>query len=618
MTAPVNHRGGRQADTGQVRQQDPEPGGRVPRPVLPVPRFAGHGPYAIRLPALSSPVQQGVAALVLYMAVWIPGWALPVLQHAHLAQLDQGSQDPNFYTWSLAWWPYAVAHGLNPLYSYVIGAPHGFPMAWATTIPPLALVAAPLTLVAGAVTSLNVLAALAPAVCAWAAFLACRRLTGRFWAALLGGACYGFSAYEINHTPAAQLNLSWSLLLPVLVYLVLLWRDKKLSRGWFVALVALTMLAQFFLFLETFFEMTVILAIGLPIGYALAGRTARPVVARLARQLAAAYALVIVVVFPYIAYLLIHQQQGFNRSPVGLDLAAMVTPRPSQTFGLSWLLHYSHSLRPQSYAGYVGIPALLLVLALAIWTWRSRLTRFLVLMFVVIVALAAGPTLIVSGTHVTPMPWSRLWFLSIARSAIPNRFMVFGALALAAMVTVWLAAPLRTWWVRSARWLVGLLAVAALLADVPTIANASPSPRIPMPSFITAGTYRHYIKPGEIVLVISMRGNAAMLFQADTDFYMRVAGGFVNMAITPRSDLPPQVQALSHADRAIEQRFKKYLKQAGIKAILVEKSWEPLWVGVIGKMGFHGKSIGGVIFYRVGSCATGCSLASRHSGQSAG
>ena len=54
--------------------------------------------------------------------------------------------DPNFYVWCLRWWPYAVVHGLNPLYTHQIAAPAGHSLAWVTTVPPLALLAAPLTL----------------------------------------------------------------------------------------------------------------------------------------------------------------------------------------------------------------------------------------------------------------------------------------------------------------------------------------------------------------------------------------------------------------------------------------------------------------------------------------
>jgi hypothetical protein len=97
-----------------------------------------------------------------------------------------------------------------------------------------------------------------------------------------------------------------------------------------------------------------------------------------------------------------------------------------------------------------------------------------------------------------------------------------------------------------------------------------------------------------------------MLFQADTNFYMRIAGGFINMAITPRSDLPGQVQVLSEATPRRDRQFLRYLKRAHIGAILVEEKWAPLWSGVLRKIGLHGRNIGGVTYYRIRWCLTRC------------
>ncbi len=597
MTARVGYGPG----TGQAGTAS----GQVSSRQLTVPPLGSAGPWTITVPR---PSVQGALAFAIYFVVWAVGWALPLLVHPHTVQLDQSSQDPNFYVWSLRWWPYAVAHGLNPMYSKQVGAPAGFNLAWTTTVPPLALLASPLTLLLGAVRSFNLLAALAPPASAWAAFIACRRLTGRFWAALLGGACYGFSAYEINHTAAGQLNLTWNLLPPLMVYLVLLWRDGKLKPRWFVGLMGVLMLTQLFLFLETFFELTVLLIIGLPVAYAVAGRPGRATVAALGRQLALAYGAAMLAASPYLLYALFHYPSGFSRSPAvnGLDLANLVIPRADRTFGLGWLSSLSRTLPAVSDAGYIGIPALLLLVAVAIWTWSSRITRYLVIMFGVVLAFAVGPVLVVGTTQVGSVPWSRFWYLPVARSALPNRFMLIGGLVLALLMAIWLAAPLRGRLLRCARWLLAVLAIVVILADVPTIVDAQPANNATIPAFIATGEYRHFIKPGQTVLVISLRGNAAMLFQADTNFYMRVAGGFINMAITPRSDLPEQVQNLAHATPLLERQFVAYLRQARINDIIVEKAWEPRWVGVLRKVGLHYRTIGGIQLYRIGPCVLRC------------
>jgi hypothetical protein len=50
--------------------------------------------------------------------------------------------DPPQSMWLMAWWPHAIAHGLNPLFSDAIWAPHGLNLAWATSMPLLSLIAA--------------------------------------------------------------------------------------------------------------------------------------------------------------------------------------------------------------------------------------------------------------------------------------------------------------------------------------------------------------------------------------------------------------------------------------------------------------------------------------------
>jgi hypothetical protein len=601
MTARVGYGPESESESTEAEVTAEQPRGlelRLPRP-------GSSEPWTVTVPQA---VWQGAVALGCFLVVWIIGYAMPLVLHARTVQLNQTSQDPNFYTWSLRWWPYAIAHGTNPFYTMQVGAPRGFNLAWTTTVPPLAVLASPITLLLGAVASFNLLVVLAPPVSAWAAFIACRRLTGKFWGALLAGACYGFSAYEINHTAAGQLNLTWNVLPPLMVYLVVLWRDGKLKPPWFVGLMGLLFLTQLFMFLETFFELTVLLAIGLPLAYALAGRSARATIFRLGSLLALAYGAALIVASPYLLYSLDHYPKGFTRSPAvtGLALGNLIVPRVDREFNIGWLLHFGRTLPTYAYADYIGIPALLIIVGVAIWTWRSRITRFLVIMFAVIVALAIGPVFAFGGKAIGSVPWSHLWYLPVARSALPNRFMLMGDLVLALLVAIWLAAPLRSRFLHYGRWALAALAVIFILADVPTIADAQPPNNERVPAFFATGEYRQYIEPGSTVLVISTRGNAAMLFQAYTNFYMRVAGGFINMAITPRSDLPYQVSVLSHATPRRERRFLAYLKREHIQDILVEKDWEPRWVGVIHRMGLHGRSIGGILLYRIKPCLTHC------------
>ncbi|HTW02547.1 MAG TPA: hypothetical protein VMF87_19740 [Streptosporangiaceae bacterium] len=545
----------------------------------------------------ASPAVQGLAALVVYLAIWILAETYPLLAHPGRPQLDQLSTDPNFYVWSLRWWPYAVAHGLNPLHTTLIGAPAGYGLAWVTSIPPLGLLAFPVTELAGPVVTFNLLVVVAIPLSGWAAFVVCRRLTERFWASLAGGAVYGFSAYEMNHIFSGQLNLAFAMLLPLLAYLMLAWRDQVIGSRTFVALLALVMAVQFYLFIETFADMTAVLALGLAAGYLLAGQSDRKLIAGLSLRVGIAYVIAVVLAAPYMKYALSHQPAGFSSRPdtASLKLASLVIPWSSQTFGLGWLARAAAPLAGPDMDGYVSIPLLAIAVALCVVAWRRRMTRFLIVIVVLLIVLALGPTLHIAGwSAVGRLPWGRVWSLPIARSAYPVRLIVFVFLGLAVMTALWLAGPSKRWWLR---WLLGLLAVAAIAANTPALALQDQSG---FPAFITTGEYHQYLAPGETVVVLSERGNVGLLWQAQMDLYPRVAGGFINKAITGYDGVPGPVArlAIRGLTKQKVQRFRSYLTTAKVGAILVEQHEAGSWPAIFTRIGLHGRAVGGVIIYK--------------------
>lgn len=563
--------------------------------------------HAARLAAqlrLTSPAVQGLVALAAYLVVWILWRALPLVTHPGQAQLDPASMDPNFFTWSLGWWPYALTHGLNPLHSTEVGAPAGYNLAWVTTMPPLALLAWPLTATVGPVAAFSLLVAFSIPVSGWAAFVLCRRLTGRFWPALAAGFVYGFSAYEMNHVVAGQLNMAFSLLLPLMAYLVVAWRDGAIGPRAFAVLLALALAAQFYLFLETFAFLTGVGAVALLAGWALAGPAARPLVTRLARLVGLSWLASLVLAVPFLAAALADVPASFHRHPgtTMINLTGLVVPRRGQTFGLSWLATAADQLRVASFDGYVGIPLLLLAVAFAVSCWSRRITRFLAVMLIVVIVGALGPVLYVGGRRVTTLPWAPLWQLPALRGAFSARLMVFAFLILAVMMALWLASPARRWQAQLARWALAALAVAGVAADVPALSIGISG----TPAFIATGQYRTYLAPGATVVVASSRGNTGMRWQAETGFYFRLAGGFINAAINGRTDLPPPVADL--ADHPLTpasiSSFDRYVTSNKIGAILVSAGSPPKWSWKLRRVGLHpvatGRPIGGVIIYRAG------------------
>jgi hypothetical protein len=568
-----------------------------------LPRLGRLGPVTLRTWSLPTRLQ-GLGALVIYATVWLGHYVPALVLHPGLPQLDQSSMDPNFFVWSLRWWPYSVAHGINPMATNLIGAPAGFNLSWLTTVPVIALLAAPVTAIFGPIVTFNLLVAIAPPLAAWAAFVLCRRLTGRFWPAFAGGVVYGFSAYEMDHTVAGHLNLTFCLLLPLIAYLVLLWRDGRVSSVLFVTVLALGLILQALIFLETFAGLTLFWVAGLLAAYLLADRSLRPMIARLSRNVGFAYLAAVVLLLPYFIYVIANAPVGYSLITPranSLNLESLIVPRPSRTLGIGWLHHASARLPDYSLAGYVGVPLLLLVLGLALWSWDRKITRFLVIMFVLSILVALGPDVSVGGLHTIPLPWALLWKLPFARSAFPVRFVVFGYLALAVMVSVWLSAPLR---LTALRWVLAAVAVAAVIVNIPRIVAPHPDPRSELPSFITSGEYKRYLTRGETVLVISDRGNAGMLFSAETGFYFKVVGGFVNQAMTGGdgrgTDLPSWVSSLQYPTATTDQDASYLLRHAGIGAVLFENNFpRPGLLSAFDGLGLRSRVIGGITLFNL-------------------
>jgi hypothetical protein len=391
---------------------------------------------------------------------------------------------------------------------------------------------------------------------------------------------------------------------------VLLWWDGTLGRTGFMIWMAVALALEFYTFTEAFFDVTLVIAAALVIGFAVAGRAARRTVARLAGLITISYVGAAALTSPYLLDELRNLPPGLTRNSSGfsMPLFALVVPRPDRMWGLPALAEFS---RTHPAGAYVGIPLLVLLLVFAVVTWSSKLTRLLVITFVVIIAFAAGPDLVVAGRPVFTLPWSALWNLPIARSVEAVRFILFGYLVLAIVLALWLAAPVSSRLLLAARWGLAVLALAAIFADLPTLAEAvavpppAYQPAIPslqatntLPAFITDGLYRRYLKPGETVVVLSHRGNAGMLFQAYTDFYFRNAGGFINASLNSVDALPQPVALLSDPNPARELGFFSYLNSAGVGAIIVERAWSEKWMYIFGTLGLRSTTVGGVTVYR--------------------
>ena len=572
----------------------------APAPEVRKPRRRGLGPAV-----------QGLVAFAIYLDVFVLAFCLALVGHASVPVVGQVEVDPNFYIWAWHWWTYAVSHWTNPLYTFQLNAPGGYNLAWATTSPTVALLMWPFTAWLGPVVAFNLSLILAPAGSAWAAFVLTRRLTGRFWASLPAGAVYGFNVYMLDHEVSGQPNLTVTLLVPLMAYLVVRWWDESLGTAGYVIWMMIALAAEFYTFIEAYAQVTLLLVPAFLIGFLICGRQALGRVFRLCLSTILAYVGGVLLAAPYLLYALKHYPTELTRQEpqFSLDVSGLILPRLDRLLGQHWLA--ASAGHDTSATSYMGVPLLALLVLLAVLRWRSRLNWLLLTGFIIVIGLAAGPNLIVDGRSLFGLPWGGLWSLPIAKSAEAVRLVVFGYLILAVALAQWLALLTRNWLVRVARWSLGLLAVAAIFADLPTFAEVAvpPAPRgwstaasLPLtntiPAFFTDGTYKKYIRPGEIVAVVSRRGNAGMLFQASTDFYFRIDGGFINASLSRPDALPAYFELMAYPNQARFQAFEDYIRAEGVGAIVVEQAWSELWMYNFGQLGMTAVSGGGVTLYQ--------------------
>ena len=434
----------------------------------------------------------------------------------------QGS-DPFAFIWFLAWWPWAIAHHLNPLFTQLVWQPEGVYLAWVTSVPLLGIIGSPLTVISPVLT-FNILVICAPILAAWMGYFLCLYIAREPLAALIGGFLFGFSSYEMAQDTAA-LNLSFTACVPLLLLIVLVRLDGGLNRPQAVLLGGLTLICQFLLCIEIFAMLFVFggIAWGLGLAYMPARR---PVLRRLLGDGLYAAPFVILGLSPVLVSMARHA--GSINLPAGWPYYFVADPLnffiPSGGNLLGTLLRFSGDFNGgiQEQDAYIGLP-LLLIIALFAWQkFQVPAVRFLLLMFALLLAASLGPRLWLGGeVYRAALPWSLFMHLPLLHSALPTRFALFVSLLVAIIAVLWLrdavTAPQRR-----ARFSLGLLACVFLLPQL------HPWMRLPATQFFQPGRVEAALGKNARVLVLPFSINGpADLWQVQSHFGFVQTGGYL-------------------------------------------------------------------------------------------
>lgn len=442
-------------------------------------------------------------------------------------ELARNAGDPEQIIWFLAAIPHSVASGHNPFYTDYAFYPDGANLMWNCALFVPSLLLAPVTAVWGPVTSYNLLLVAGPVATSVAAYLPIRRYVEKSLAAAVGALLFGFSPFVMHHALAGHLHMSSAALLPILLLLL---DDIAVRQRWPArragAALGLVAVVQLLTAEE-------ILAIGglsaMVVLGALAAMYPRRIRARLG-YLGRAGATAAVVFIPLAAYPLWVQLAGRRRAPgphatnvyVG-DLAGLIRP-------VGALISLGGSTPFSGNAGesttYLGVPLLVVVVAVAVTCWRRAVVRVAVVVTVVMSVLALGERLHVDG-HDTgiPLPWALFGQIPLVAEVLPARISVAVALATAILAAVFLdrlAARCRPVLV-----VLGAVVLAATVATF--VPGPAPTTTIAAPAFFSSDAIRRAVPAGSVVVVLPFTVDPAteppMLWQAVSGLRFKMVGG---------------------------------------------------------------------------------------------
>lgn len=373
--------------------------------------------------------------LALALVVWWNVWS----QHP-TSTTTCGCGDTSLFTWFLAWPAYAIAHGLDPLYSTAMFHPHGVNLLSNTAVAGAGVVLAPVTWLFGPIASLNVALTLSPVLSALAMFALLRRFVAWSPAAFAGGLLYGFSPFVLISLTDAHLMLGMAPVPPLMVACLdeILVRQRRRAVPSGVVLGVLVA-AQFFVGSEALVITLIAAGIGvvLLVGLALVRRRRllRERVGHAATGLgAAATSAAVLLAYP-VWFALAGPAHlagpvwgpGSLISYGGTDLRYFLRPAPVSPNSLAHRLFGGYQ-GPSLSAQYFGI-GLVAVVVVGLVVWRRDLRLWL---FAAVGAVSVPLSLGLAFHHWTP--WRLFVRLPLMDNVIPSRFLVVTYLCAAVLL----------------------------------------------------------------------------------------------------------------------------------------------------------------------------------------
>ncbi len=478
--------------------------------------------------------------------------------------------DPGLFIFFLEWWKYVFTHHVNPFYTYLQWAPSGANLAWATCIPLFGICAIPLTATFGPIATFNLLTLLCPALAAWTAFILCRYLCSSFWPAVTGGYAFGFSPWMLCHL-LGHLSVLMMFPAPLMVLVTLRRLNEEVSARRFAITFTILIVTLFLCWPEAVAAATLFGGIAIALAWLTAPQW-RERLQALILPTSCAYLISALILSPYLYYFFAFGQIAFPggmRQLVTVHPLTLVIPSPTTLLGaIPRFRELSSGSHIYETGAYIALPMLLIVVVFARSHWREWNTRLLVNLLLIVSILSLGVALNIPGRRPIPLPWAIAAHLPLLDKALPARFSIYSFLILGIILSLWLSED------SSRKSLRAIGACGVVLFTLPNLSASFWTTPVDIPMFFSSGEFKHYIAPGDNVLILpyGQVGNSD-IWQATTGLYFRMAGGYLGQPPIPKEYLPyfPIVYDLYNlADFPFSgDLLKMFLAQKRVNAIVV-------------------------------------------------
>ncbi len=556
------------------------------------------------------------ATFLFYLIVSYLLFAFSMGLNLTTSYIGKSTHDQIQFIWTLYWWPYAISHHINPFFSTFIWHPYGTDLSLApASVPGASFIALPITLIFGSVASYNLLIIVGNALSAFFTFLITTYLTKSLKAGVIAGLLFGFSTYQF--VQVIHLHVELTFLIPLIGYLCVVFWEKKIQSIAFILLVGLCLTFQYLFAIEVFVTLTVFIGLSCIIFVLVYPEHGKQWI-QFSIHLAGAYVFCIMMVSPFLYMAMRHgiPTKPFNSAGFfSLDPLNFIIPTTATSLGGNAFAHLSRTFLGSMFenSGYLGMPALGIILMYAVTYWHEKMTRVLFFTLLCFMILSLGPTLHIAGYSTLTLPEYYLNKLPVINQLLPERLTVYVFFVASLFIGLWAGKNLTS--LRAGKKehlsLYGkyMLIVFTLLFIFPNVSGGTAHTDIHIPYFFTSGIYKNYIQRGDNVLFFPYASDGdSMLYQEYTNMYFNLAEGYVApWDLTPQEFLQNPIttkllykyQTKPPLTSHDLHDFKKYLHDFKVNEIIFPQSEYDRLEPVISGLGISPVNIKGILVIRL-------------------